>query len=318
MHYRRMGRSGLKISEISFGSWVTFGKQLDQKMASALLHAAYEQGVNSFDNADVYANGKAEEIMGKAIKDLPREELVLSSKVFWPTSAGPNGRGLSRKHIMESLHKSLKKMGTDYLDLYYCHRFDPDTPIDEVVQTMDIVIRQGKVMYWGTSEWTPAQIALAHGVARENGWTPPSVEQPQYNLFHRERLEVDLSPLCKELGLGLTTWSPLYSGILSGKYNESVPEGSRATLSDMGWVRDRIVPEKIDRVRELTRVAAELGGTTAQLAIAWCLRRKEISSVIIGATRLEQLDENLASVELAEKLDDDVLAKIDQIMGNAP
>lgn len=318
MHYRRLGRSGLKISEISFGSWVTFGRQIDEKVASILLHAAYEQGVNSFDNADVYAGGKAEEVMGKAIADLPREELVLSSKVFWPTSAGPNGRGLSRKHIMESLHKSLKKMGTDYLDLYYCHRFDPDTPIDEVVQTMDIIIRQGKVMYWGTSEWTGAQIAQAHGVARENGWTPPAVEQPQYNLFIREHLEVDLAPLCKELGLGLTTWSPLYNGILSGKYNEGIPDGSRATMKDLAWVSDLVTPARIERVRELTDLAADLGGTMAQLALAWCLRRKEISSVIIGATRPEQLDENLAASDLTDKLTDEILSKIDQIMGNAP
>jgi voltage-dependent potassium channel beta subunit len=318
MHYRRLGRSGLKVSEISFGSWVTLGRQIDEKVASALLHAAYEQGVNSFDNADVYAGGKAEEVMGKAIADLPREELVLSSKVFWPTSPGPNGRGLSRKHIMESLHKSLKKMGTDYFDLYYCHRFDPDTPIDEVVQTMDIIIRQGKVMYWGTSEWTAAQIALAHGVARENGWTPPAVEQPQYNMFIREHLEVDLAPLCKELGLGLTTWSPLYNGILSGKYNEEIPEGSRATMKDLAWVRDLVTPDRINRVRELTDIAADLGGTTAQLALAWCLRRKDISSVIIGATRPEQLDENLAASDLTDKLTDEILSKIDQIMGNAP
>jgi voltage-dependent potassium channel beta subunit len=318
MHYRRLGRSGIKVSEISLGAWVTFGNQVDEKAASDLIHAAYSQGINYFDNSDVYANGQAEIMMGKAIKDLARPGLVISSKVFWPTMPGPNGRGLSRKHLTEALHASLRRLDVDYLDLYFCHRYDPDTPIEEVVQTMDSFIRQGKILYWGTSEWEPAYIALAYGVARQYNLIPPTMEQPQYNLFHRRRVEIELAPLCKELELGLTTWSPLYSGILSGKYNDGIPAGSRATLDDMGWIRDRITPEKINKVRQLTSLAESLEITTAQLAIAWILQRKDISSVITGATRPEQLDENLATEDMVSKIDNDVCEQIDRIMGNAP
>lgn len=318
MHYRRMGRSGLKISEISLGAWVTFGNQVDEKSAVVLVHEAYDQGINFFDNADVYANGLAEVLMGKAIRDLPRHELVISSKVFFPTGQGPNARGLSRKHVTESLHASLKRLCTDYLDIYFAHRYDPDTPIEEFVQTMDSLVQQGKILYWGTSEWEPAQIAMAYGVARQYNLIPPSVEQPQYNLFHRKRVEISLAPLCKEYGLGLTTWSPLYSGILSGKYNEGIPAGSRASLPDMAWIRDRITPERIAIVRQLTALAQELNLTTAQLAIAWILRRKEVSSVITGATRMEQLDENLAAAEAVDRLSEDVLDRIEQIVGEIP
>lgn len=316
MHYRRLGRSGLKVSEISLGSWITFGSQVDQKAASELLHAAYDQGVNFFDNADMYANGEAERLMGEAIKDIPRIDLVLSSKVFWPTSQGPNGRGLSRKHMTESLHASLKRMQVDYLDLYFCHRFDPDTPVEEVVFTMDNFIRQGKVLYWGTSEWTGAQIMQAISVARQYNLIPPSMEQPQYNLLHRHRVEEDIIPTCREMGLGLTTWSPLCYGILSGKYNDGIPAGSRASLDSQAWLRREVTPERIAKVRQLTSLARELDATTAQLAIAWILRRKEISSVITGATRLEQLDENLAAAEVEEQLTDEILTRIDEIFGH--
>ena len=312
MHYRRLGRSGLKVSEISLGSWVTFGNQVDEKKAKELLHAAFEQGVNYFDNADVYADGMAETIMGKAIKDLPRTELVISSKVFWPTSKGPNGRGLSRKHVMESVHTSLKRLDLDYLDLYFCHRFDPDTPIEEVVRTMNILIQQGKILYWGTSEWEASQVARAYGIARQYNLIPPTMDQPQYNLLHRKRVEDQLMPLVKELGIGLTTFSPLAYGILTGKYNNGIPAGSRATLENYSWVRDRITPERIERVRMLAEIAESLGITPGQLAIAWILRRKEVSSVITGATRVEQLDENLAAMDAVDKLTNDVLEKIDK------
>lgn len=315
MHYRRLGHSGLKVSEISLGAWVTFGAQVDEQTAIDLLHAAYEQGVNFFDNADVYANGQAELVMGRAIKDLPRSALVISSKVFWPTMPGPNGRGLSRKHIRESVEASLKRLELDYLDLYFCHRYDPDTPVEEVVRAMDDLVHQGKILYWGTSEWEASQVALAIGAARQYGLTPPTVEQPQYNLYHRSRVETELAPICREFGLGLVTWSPLYSGILSGKYNDSIPEGSRATLSSMAWVRDRITPELVQKTRKLTALAQELELTTAQLAIAWILRRKDVSSVITGATRLEQLDENLAAAEAVDSLTEDVLERIEQIVG---
>lgn len=318
MHYRRLGRSGLKVSEISLGSWVTFGSQVDEKTATELVRAAYDLGVNYFDNADVYANGLAEEIMGKAIRTLPREGLVLSSKVFWPTMPGPNGRGLSRKHISESIHATLRRMNVEYLDLYFCHRFDPDTPIEEIVWIMSDLVHQGKILYWGTSEWEASHVMQAFGTARQYNLIPPTMEQPQYNLFHRRRVEVELSPLSRDLGLGLTTFSPLYYGILSGKYNNGIPEGSRATLNDMGWMRDRITPERIAIVRQLTSMAEKLGFTTAQLAIAWILRRKEVSSVITGATRLEQLDENLAASEAVERLTDDVLEEIEKIVENLP
>ena len=318
MHYRRLGRSGLKVSEISFGAWVTFGAQIGDKVAKDLLHKAYDAGVNFFDNADAYANGKAEEVMGRAIKDLPRETLVLSSKVFWPTMPGPNGRGLSRKHLTESLDASLKRMGTDYLDLYFTHRFDPDTPIEEIVYSMNTFIQQGKILYWGTSEWKASQIAEAIGIARQNHLIPPTMEQPQYNMFHRRRVEKELSHLSLQQGIGLTVWSPLASGILTGKYNDGIPEDSRVTQPGMDYIRDRITDEKIEKVKALSLIAADMGITVSQLAIAWLLRRKEVSTVISGATKLAQLEENLASAEAEEKLDDDILETIEAILDNHP
>lgn len=318
MHYRRLGRSGLKISEISLGAWVTFGSQIDEAQSLELIQAAYDAGVNFFDNADIYANGQAELVMGKALKTMPREALVISSKVFWPTMPGPNGRGLSRKHIIESVNGTLKRLGTDYVDLYFCHRFDPDTPIDEIAFTMDTLVRQGKILYWGTSEWRAWQVSAAFSVATQHHLIPPSMEQPQYNMFHRRRVEMELASLCKEYGLGLTTWSPLYYGILTGKYNDGIPEGSRASMDSMAWIRDRITPERVAIVRELTVMAADLHITTAQLAIAWLLRRKEVSSVITGATNLNQLQDNLDAAEAVEKLNDEVLDKIEAILGNYP
>jgi voltage-dependent potassium channel beta subunit len=318
MHYRRLGKSGLKVSEISLGSWVTFGSQLDDKEASRLIHTAYDNGVNFFDNADVYADGQAEIVMGNAINDLPREALVISSKVFWPTMPGPNGRGLSRKHITESIHASLRRLDIDYLDLYFCHRFDPDTPVDEVVFTMNHLIQQGKILYWGTSEWSAAQISQAYGVARQYNLIPPTMEQPQYNMFHRERFETEIAPLAKELGVGLTTFSPLYFGILTGKYIHDIPEDSRAAMESATWMSDFLTPERLDIVRVLEVVAADLGVTQAQLALAWILRRKEISSVITGATKISQLVDNLAAAEAVDLLTDDVLAQIDEILGNHP
>jgi voltage-dependent potassium channel beta subunit len=234
MHYRRLGKTGIKVSEISLGAWITFGSQIDNARAIELVHSAYEQGVNFFDNADVYAKGRAEEVLGEAVKDLPREELVISSKVFFPTFEGPNGRGLSRKHITESIHASLKRIGLDYLDLYFCHRHDPDTTVEEVVQTMDILVRQGKILYWGTSEWDVLHLTQAITFARANGLIPPVMEQSRYHLMHRSHVENDLAPLCQEFGIGLTAFSPLNNGILSGKYNDGIPEGSRGHGLDIG------------------------------------------------------------------------------------
>lgn len=315
MHYRRLGRSGLKVSEIGLGAWITMGNQIDEKLSSDLIHAAYDQGVIFFDNSDAYAGGQAEVVMGKAIKDLPRTGLVLSSKVFWPTMPGPNGRGLSRKHITEAIHASLKRLDTDYVDIYFCHRHDPDTPIEEVVFTMNTLIQQGKILYWGTSEWKPALITQAVGVAKQLNLIPPTVEQPQYNMFHRYRVEEELSEITREFGIGLTTFSPLYNGILTGKYNDGIPEDSRGSLHNMSWVRDLVTPERIAKVKSLTAIANQLEITTSQLAIAWLLRRKEVSSVITGATRLEQLDENLMAADTQKELTDDVLDQIEVILG---
>jgi len=313
MHYRRLGKLGIKVSEISLGAWVTFGNQIDEKSASELVHAAYDQGVNFFDNADVYAKGKAESVLGRAIADIARENLVLSSKVFFPTSDDVNGRGLSRQHITESLHASLKRLNVDYLDIYYCHRHDPDTTVQEVVQTMDMLVRRGEILYWGTSQWSVLHLMRAIAFAKQNGLIPPMVEQPKYNLFHRTQVENELAPLCDEYGLGLTTYSPLNSGVLTGKYNDGIPEGSRAAMQEMGWMQSRITPDAIEKVKQLTQIAEDIGATTAQLSIAWLLRRNDVSSVITGATRLEQLDENLAASEFVDALTDEVLDKIDSI-----
>lgn len=313
-----MGRTGLRLSAISLGAWVTFGDQIDATMASDLIHRAYEAGINFFDNADIYANGKAEQVMGAAIKDLPREGLVVSSKVFWRTMPGPTGKGLSRKHIMESCEASLKRMGLDYLDLYFCHRYDKETPLDEVVRAMDDLIRQGKVLYWGTSEWRAAQIAHAHGIAHQVGGYAPMVEQPQYNMLVRKKLEDELVPASSDFGFGMVTWSPLKFGLLSGKYNQGDPKHETRLTREREWGEKVVTPERVEMVRELTQVADELGASMAQLAIAWLLRIPQVSSVITGATRVEHLEDNLGAVELLEKLTPEVLERIEEVLGNAP
>ncbi|GAB4578129.1 MAG: aldo/keto reductase family protein [Anaerolineales bacterium] len=318
MHYRRLGRWGLKISEISLGGWLTFGGQVDEKLAIELVHAAYAKGVNFFDSADVNAGGQGEVLMGKAVRGLPREGVVLSSKVFFPTFPGPNGRGLSRKHIFESVHASLKRLGTDYLDIYFCHGFDPDTPYEEVVYSMNTLIQQGKILYWGTSGWSAAQISTAHGEARRFNLIPPSAEQVQYNMFRRHGFEMHLAPLCADRGLGLMVWGPLASGILSGKYNQTLPEGSRAKLNGLAWLRNQLTPERLEKVRQLTALAGEVGLTTAQLAIAWLLRRKDVCTVITGATSVEQVEENLEAGNVQSKLNEDVLERVEEILGNLP
>lgn len=315
MNYRHMGNTGLKLSEISLGAWVTFGDQIDEKRAADLLHAAYDKGVNFFDNADVYADGQAEEVMGKAIEDLPREALVISSKVYWKTMPGPNGRGLSRKHIMESCHASLKRLGTDYLDLYFCHRYDDETPLEEVVRAMDDLIHQGKVLYWGTSEWRAAQIARAHDIAHQWGLYPPLVEQPQYNMLSRSKVEDELAPSADDLGFGMVTWSPLRFGVLSGKYNQGLPDDETRLTRDDTWAKKELREERLDKVRQLTDIADDLGVTMAQLAIGWLLRLPQVTSVITGATKLEHLEDNLEAPLVLEQLSDDVLQEIDSILG---
>lgn len=298
MEYRRLGKHGIKVSALSLGAWVTFGGQVGEEVARDCILAAYEAGVNFFDNADIYANGNAEIVMGNVIKDLKRTDLVISSKVFWPTGDGPNDRGLSRKHIMESVHASLKRLGTDYLDFYFCHRYDPETPVEEVVRAMDDLIHQGKVLYWGTSEWRGGQIAHAVGLARQWGLYPPALEQPQYNMFHREIVETELVEAAHEHGVGLVTWSPLASGILTGKYNDGIPDDSRLADPDYHWLRQFVTEERIDKVRRLTEIAGDLGCSMAQLALAWLLRLPEISSVITGASRVSQVHDNMKALEV--------------------
>ncbi len=318
MFYRNMGRTGLKLSAVSIGAWVTFGNQIDDNTAADILHAAYDHGVNYFDNADVYAAGRAETVMGQAMRGLPRTSLVISSKVFWESMPGPNGRGLSRKHIIESCHASLKRLGTDYLDLYFCHRYDAETPLEETVRVMDDLIHQGKVHYWGTSEWRAGQIARAHALARQWGLNPPWVEQPHYNMLVRRTVEDEIAPAAEDLGFGLVTWSPLRSGLLSGKYNDGIPEGTRLGLKDYRWLREILSEANLAKTRRLAGLAQELGVSLPQLAIAWLLRLPQVSSVITGATRVEQVVDNLGAVEIVARLTPDVLERIEAILGNRP
>lgn len=318
MEYRNMGKTGLKLSRLAFGSWVTFGDQIDDGKASELIHLAYDQGINYFDNADIYANGQSEEVMGRAIQDLPREALVLSSKVYWKTMPGPNGRGLSRKHIMESCDASLKRMGVDYFDLYFCHRYDDETPLDEVVRAMEDLVRQGKVLYWGTSEWRAGQIARAFGIADRWGGYPPYVEQPQYNMFVRRKMEDELVQASRDLGFGMVTWSPLKYGLLTGKYNEGMPEEKTRLTRDPSWAESVVTEQRVQKVRALTDLAGELGISMAQLAIAWALRIPEVTSVILGATKKSHLEENLEALDAVGVLTEDVLERIETILENKP
>ncbi|MCC7070094.1 MAG: aldo/keto reductase [Deltaproteobacteria bacterium] len=313
MPYRRLGEAGIKVSALSLGGWTTFGSSVaDQSTVSAILRAAYEAGVTFFDIADVYARGEAERVMGTVLRQFPRHELVISSKVYWPMSDDVNDRGLSRKHILESIDKSLRRIGTDYLDLYFCHRFDPDTPLEETARAMDDLVRQGKVLYWGTSEWSGAQLRAAHALADRRNLTPPSVEQPQYNLLTRGAVERDVGPAAAETGMGLVVWSPLASGVLTGKYDDGIPAGSR--LARIDWLRGAGLSEETRaRVRRFGELAAEVGTSRARLALAWCLAQPNISSVITGATALSQLEENLAALQLS--VNDELRARLDAIFG---
>jgi voltage-dependent potassium channel beta subunit len=320
MKYRSMGTSGLKLSELSLGAWVTYGEQVDQSKAEECMGAAYEYGVNFFDNAETYAGGKAELVMGAVIKKFGwrRENLVVSTKIFWGGD-GPNDRGLSHKRIIEGLNGALRRLQMDYVDLVYCHRPDPDTPIEETVRAMDIVIKQGKAFYWGTSEWSAADIMRADTIAKQYGLTPPKVEQPQYNMFTRQRIEKEYLPLYKELGFGTTTWSPLASGLLSGKYNDGIPQDSRLAHPKTQWLQEHVLKDdRIAKVKKLAPVAAELGCTLAQLSLAWCLKNPNVSTVITGASRAEQVKENMAALKVVESIDDGVMAKIEEILANKP
>lgn len=318
MEYRRLGSSGLQLSALSFGAWVTFGSQIGRGEARNLIAAAYDHGINFFDNAEVYAKGEAERVMGDVIADLrlPRDGYCVSSKVCFGSveDPRPTQRGLSRKHVTEACHAALQRLRVDHLDLYFCHRPDPDTPIEETVWAMDALIRQGKVLYWGTSEWSAAQIKEAAKIARSHHLHAPSMEQPQYNLLHRTRVELEYAPLYSELGLGTTIWSPLASGLLTGKYNEGVAEDTRLGQKENAGLQEMVLGEegrrRLDRVRRFTAVAAELGEKPAQLAIAWCLRNPHVSTVMLGASRTSQLLENLGALELMQRYDDSVWARL--------
>ena len=320
MEYRRLGSSGLALSVLSFGAWTTFGGAIPRGEARNLVATAWDNGVNFFDNAESYSNGEAERMMGDVIADLrlPRDGYAVSSKVMFGSAADPLPlqRGLSRKHVHDACHAALKRLRVDYLDLFFCHRPDPDVPVAETVAAMDTLVRQGKVMYWGTSEWPAALVREAHSVARAQHLQPPTMEQPEYNLFNRRRVELEYAPLYAELGLGLTVWSPLASGVLSGKYNAGVPDGSRATRE--GWLRERLAGGEgegglLERARRFTALAAELGVDPAAFAIAWCLRNPHVSSVILGASRVEQLRANLQAIALAGRLDEAVWRRAEAI-----
>lgn len=319
MNYRRLGNSGLKLSELAFGSWVTYGAQLGDDSARECMAAAHDAGVNFFDNAEVYAKGKSESIMGNVLKKLGwrRESYVVSTKFFWGLNDGPNQKNtLNRKYLMQAIDGSLARLQLDHVDLVFCHRADPDTPIEETVWAMHDMIRAGKAHYWGTSEWSAAEIMAAWQIAERHHLAKPVMEQPQYNLFHRERVEREYAHLYSDIGLGTTIWSPLASGLLSGKYNDGIPKDSRAALKGYEWLAESILdPAKLEQVRLLAPLAADLGCTMAQFALAWCLKNPNVSSVITGASRPSQVIENMKALDVVAKLGADIMSKIDAIVG---
>jgi voltage-dependent potassium channel beta subunit len=324
MQYRYLGRSGLQVSALSLGGWVTWGDQVGEDIAHDTMVEAYQHGVNFFDTAEVYAEGRSEIAMGKAIKRAgwKRSELVLSTKIFWGPGDGVNDTGLSRKHIIEGLDASLARLQLEYVDLLFCHRPDKRTPIEETVRAMTHVINQGKAFYWGTSEWSAQEIMEAHLIARREHLIPPLMEQPEYNMFARERFEKEYERLYSEFGLGTTIWSPLASGLLTGKYNDGLPEGTRATLPGYEWLRERFekpeTTQKIEKVKQLEPIAQELNCTLAQLALAWCLTNPNVSTVITGASKVSQVTENMKALDVLPKLTADVLDRIEQILQNKP
>jgi voltage-dependent potassium channel beta subunit len=320
MEYRRLGKAGLKVSELSLGAWVTYGGQVGEEIAEQCMIAAYDAGVNFFDNAEAYAHGNAEIVMGNVLKRTGwrRESYIVSTKIFWG-GKGPNDTGLSYKHVVEGVNNALRRLQLEYVDMVFCHRPDPNTPIEETVRAMDLIIRQGKAFYWGTSEWSAADIMRADGIARQYNLTPPSMEQPQYNMLHRERFEVEYAPLYRDLGYGTTIWSPLASGLLTGKYNNGIPADSRAALKGYEWLRDNtITPERIAIVKNLQPIADDLGTSLTRLALAWCLKNPNVSTVITGASRVEQVHQNMAALEVVKDLTPEVIQRIDSVLGNRP
>ncbi len=317
MQYRRMGDAGIRLSAVSLGAWLTYGHAVEDAAAVSCLRTAIELGVNFIDIADAYAKGKAEEVVGRVIKDYKRTDLVISSKAFWPMSDNINDRGLSRKHLHESVEKTLKRLDTDYLDLFFCHRFDPDVTLEETVRALDDLVRAGKVLYWGTSMWSGSNLNGGVKVARQFNAYPPKVEQPRYNMLDRS-IETDVLRAAREHGIGLVVWSPLAQGVLSGKYNNGIPADSRGVKDGKltEWATKELQEENLPKLRALAEVAAELGVTMSQLALAWCLRLPEVTSVITGATRPEQVRDNVKAAEL--KLDGATLARLEEILANDP
>ena len=323
MEYRRLGKSGLRVSELSYGSWVTFSFQLDKAKAKKTMKHAYDAGINFFDNAEVYAAGESEKIMGAALKELglQRDTYTVSSKVFFGGQLVTQ-RGLNAKHIRDGCDAALKRLKLDYLDLFFCHRPDFHTPVEETVRAMDVLVKQGKILYWGTSEWPADRIREAYLIAYKYGLTPPSMEQPEYNMFNRMKMEKEYLGLFDSEGMGTTIWSPLASGVLTGKYNSGIPKGSRMSLPDYKFLRDKLESkegsDRLNKVKRLGKVADKLGVSLAQLSLAWCLKNKNVSTVILGATNTKQLDENLKSIEYKDLLTDSVMGRIENILKNMP
>jgi len=319
MSFRRLGRAGVKVSVLSLGSWVTFHNQVQVDSAVDMMKAAYEAGVNFFDNAEVYAGGKSEEVMGAALKKLGwrRSSYLVSTKFFWGLNDGPNERNtLNRKRLLEGMDGSLRRFGLDYVDLVFCHRPDPNTPVEETAHAMHNIVESGRALYWGVSEWSADEIRAAWTVCDKYGWHKPTMEQPQYNLLHRERVEIEYQRLYEDIGLGTTTWSPLASGLLTGKYNDGIPTDSRGALKGYGWLKDKLTDkDSLAKVQKLGKIAKELDCTLAQFAIAWCAKNPNVSTVITGASRVEQVRENLKAIEVLPKLTEDVMNQVDKIVG---
>lgn len=322
MEYNYLGKSGLQVSKLSFGSWITFGNQISDTTAEDLMKEAYDAGVNFFDNAEVYANGKSEIVMGNILKKMgwDRSSYLVSSKAFFGDGGRkPNQTGLSRKHLFEACHDALDRLQLDYLDLFFCHRPDKNTPMEETVFAMNHLIQQGKILYWGTSEWSALEIMEAHMVAQKNNLIGPVMEQPQYNMFHRRKVEVEFHKLYSTVGLGTTIWSPLASGTLTDKFANGVPDASRLNRSELTWLKEmNTTPERMQKVQELSKLAGQLGVPLAQMAIAWCLKNEHVSTVILGASKMHQLKENLKSLEVVDQIDDTLNDQIEKILGNQP
>ena len=323
MEYRRLGSAGIQVSALSFGSWVTFGTQADEDLAYEMMKTAYDAGVNFFDNAEAYAGGDSEILMGKVIKRAgwKRSDLVVSTKIFWGGD-GPNDKGLSRKHIIEGTEDALNRLQLGYIDLIFAHRPDINTPIEETVRAFNHVINQGKAFYWGTSEWSPAQIMEAFAIARRENLIPPQMEQPQYNMLYRDRVESEYAHLYDEIGLGTTVWSPLASGLLTGKYNQGIPDGTRASLAGYEWLREHFTDEAaiegIEKIGQLIPIAEGMGATMAQFALAWTLLNPNVSTTITGASRVEQVKENLKALDFVSQFTTDVIEKVEAILDNKP